>query len=296
MAIAQKLAGYTPRPGRHPAPRDGQEEEGGAGQAVRRLLRGHAASAATPTGAIKTLWDIAAAVLRLRLQQGALGGVRPGVVLDRLPQGELPGRVHGRAAHLGARRQGQVGDLPQRVPPDEDPGAPARRQRVRLRLHPGRQRHPLRPHRDPQRRQQRRRRGRGRARGEGPLPGLQRLHGEGPRAGLQQAGHRVADQGRRVRRHEAPAPGAGRDPRERGRPVRRHQAQRGDRPGLPVRRARRRRRRLRDLGDHPRHRRVGQDDPARPRAGDARPLRLRPPAARSRARADQQPATAPSAS
>ena len=35
MAIAQKLAGYTPRPGRPAAPGDGQEEEGGAGQAVR---------------------------------------------------------------------------------------------------------------------------------------------------------------------------------------------------------------------------------------------------------------------
>ena len=56
------------------------------------------------------------------------------------------------------------GDLPQRVPPDEDPGAPARRQRVLRQLHPGRQRHPVRPHRDPQRRRQRRRRDRGRPR------------------------------------------------------------------------------------------------------------------------------------
>ena len=43
--------------------------------------------------------------------------------------------------------------------------------------------------------------------------------------------------------------------------------------------------RLRHLRRHPRHRRVGQDDAARPRARDARPLRLRPPAARPRARA-----------
>ena len=64
-----------------------------------------------------------------------------------------------------------------------------------------------------------------------------------PGAGLQQAGHRVADQGRRLRRDEAPAPGAGGDPRDGRRPVRRHQAQRGDRPGLALRRARRRRRR-----------------------------------------------------
>ena len=59
-----------------------------------------------------------AAVLRLRLQQGALRGLRPGLLLDRLPQGQLPGRVHGRAADLGQGRQGQDGDLPQRVPPD----------------------------------------------------------------------------------------------------------------------------------------------------------------------------------
>ena len=130
MAIAQKLAGYTPRPGRHPAPRDGQEEEGGAGQAVRRLLRGHAGARLLRRRGQDALGH-PAAVLRLRLQQGALGGVRPGVLLDRLPQGQLPGRVHGRAAHLGQGRQGQVRDLPQRVPPDEDPGAPAGRQRVR---------------------------------------------------------------------------------------------------------------------------------------------------------------------
>ena len=46
---------------------------------------------------------------RLRLQQGALRRVRPGLLLDGLSQGQLPGRVHGRAAHLGQGRQGQVG-------------------------------------------------------------------------------------------------------------------------------------------------------------------------------------------
>ncbi len=41
-------------------------------------------------------------------------------------------------------RQGQVGPLPQRVPPHGHQGAAARRQRLRLRLHPARRRHPLR--------------------------------------------------------------------------------------------------------------------------------------------------------
>ena len=67
---------------------------------------------------------------------------------------------------------------------------------------------------------------------------LQRLHGEGPRAGLQQAGRGVADQGRRLRRHEAPAARAGRGPRDGRRPVRRPQEERGDRPGLALRRPR----------------------------------------------------------
>ena len=55
-------------------------------------------------------------------------------------------------------------------------------------------------------------------------------------------------------------------------------------------------RRVRHLGERPRHRRVGQDDAARPRARDARALRLRPsadgPRARPRAghRRDDRPA------
>ena len=52
-------------------------------------------------------------------------------LLDRLPQGELPGRVHGGAAHQRQGRQGQVGALPRRVPADGHQGAAARRQRVR---------------------------------------------------------------------------------------------------------------------------------------------------------------------
>ena len=140
-------------------------------------------------------------VLRLRVQQGALRGLRPGLLLDGVPQGELPGRVHGRPAHQRPRRQGQVGALPQRVPPDGHQGAAARRQRVGRRTSPpvgtdirfglaairnvGAQR--------------RRRDRRGHPRGEGPVHRLRRLPRQGRRGGLQQADHRVAGQGRRVR-------------------------------------------------------------------------------------------------
>ena len=266
--------------------------------AVRRLLRGHEGQRLLRRGDQGAVGH-AAAVLRLRLQQGALRGVRPGLLLDRLPQGQLPGRVHGRAAHLGPRRQGQVRDLPQRVPPDEDPGAAARRQRVRGRLHPGRQRHPLRPDRDPQRRRATSSTGSSRpARRRAATTDFNDFMEKVAGAGLQQAGHRVADQGRRLRRHEAPPPGAGRDPRDRRRPVtstsRSNEAIGQDSlfGGLD------------DDGDAAFGIAVAIPDidewdkttAARPRARHARPLRLRPPAARPRARALATAPTAPSAS
>ena len=102
-----------------------------------------------------------AAVLRLCVQQGALGRVRPDLVLDRLPQGELPGRVHGRAAHVREGRQGQDGGLSRRVPAHGHQRAAAVRELLRCELHPGRQGHQVRADRDPQRRRERRRVGRG---------------------------------------------------------------------------------------------------------------------------------------
>ena len=172
--------GLHARSGR-PAPQgDGQEEEGDPRRRVRPLLRGHADQRLLRAGGQGAVGR-ARPLLRLRLQQGAHRGLRADLLLDRLPQGPLQVRVHGRAPHVRQGRQGQDGDLPQRVPPDEDPGASSRRQRVRVDLHPGRQRHPVRADRHPQRRLQRRLRHRGRARGEGALRRLQRLHGEGAR-------------------------------------------------------------------------------------------------------------------
>ena len=229
------------------------------------------------------------AVLRLRLQQGALRGVRPGVLLDGLPQGQLPAGVHGGAPDLGQGRQGQDRDLPQRVPPDEDPGAAARRQRVRGDFTAGRRRHPLRAHRDPQRRRERRRpdrRGPARSRAGSPtsttswrkVPALvcnKRVIESLVKAGaFDEMGHgrralvaiheQAVDQYVEIKRNEA----IGQDSLFGGL----------DDDGL----------RLRDGDRRPRDRRVGQDDAARPRAGDARPLRLRPPAARPRAPAGRR--------
>ena len=160
------------------------------------------------------------------------------------------------------------------------------------RVRRGRHRHPVRHAGDPQRRAQRRRGDRRRARGEGPLHLLQGLPVQVPRRGLQQAHHRVADQGRRLRRAcrrpGRASPGSTRttsttsstsSARRRSARTRLFGAFGDDAGG-------RLRRRLRAAADP--DRRVGQEDAARLRARDARPLRLRPPAVRHRARA--QPA------
>ena len=123
---------------------------------------------------------------------------------------------------------------------------------------------------------------------KGRFTSLRRLPAEGPRRRLQQADHRVADQGRRLRLlGPHPARPARRCTRSAVDDRGRRQAAGGDRPVRPVRRPRRRRRR--------RARRCSRRDPAPcrssskkekllPRAGDARALRLRPPAVRRRAR------------
>ena len=125
------------RQGGPAAPRDGQEEEGDPRQGVRRLRPGHGGPRLL-RGRGQDALGHPAAVLRLRVQPRALRGVRRRLLLDGLPQGQLPGRVHGRGAHLRPRRQGQGRGLPGRVPADGHPRAGAGRQRLGAQLRPGR--------------------------------------------------------------------------------------------------------------------------------------------------------------
>ena len=99
MAIAQKLAGYTLGQADLLRRAMGKKKKEildkeyvpfSDGMRAQRLLRrGDQDAVGHPRP-----------VLRLRLQQGAHRGLRPGVLLDGVPQGQLPGRVHGGAAHL----------------------------------------------------------------------------------------------------------------------------------------------------------------------------------------------------
>ncbi len=138
-------------------------------------------------------------LLRLRVQQVAHRRLRHGRVLDRLPEGQLPRRVHGGPAHLGRQRQGQDRRLPGRVPPARHQDPLPRRERVRRRLLRHRRGRPLRPPVHPQRRRQRHRVPGEHPQVQGQVHLLRRLPRQVRDRGLQQAHHRLAHQGRRLR-------------------------------------------------------------------------------------------------
>ncbi len=114
-------------PGRPAAPRDGQEEGLGDGQAAHRLPRGRE-GARRRRGHRGVHLRPDREVRRLRLQQVALGRLRAAVLSDGVPQDALPGRVHGRGAvgRHGQHRQGRHTD--RRVCGDRPRGIAARRQ------------------------------------------------------------------------------------------------------------------------------------------------------------------------
>ncbi len=104
-AGARRLFARRRRPA---APRDGQEEtrgDGAAARHVRERRREQRHRAAPRERDLRSDGE----VRRVRLQQVALGRVRAGRVPDRVAEGALPGRVHGRGAvgRHGQHRQGR---------------------------------------------------------------------------------------------------------------------------------------------------------------------------------------------
>ncbi len=124
MEIAQVLAGFSLGQADNLRRAMGKKKKSELDKQYAGFQARHARARLLPEGDHDAVGH-PAAVLRLRLQQGALRGIRRHLLLDGLPQGQLPGRVHGGAADQHARRQGQVGDLPQRVPPHGHQGAAA---------------------------------------------------------------------------------------------------------------------------------------------------------------------------
>ena len=134
--------------------------------------------------------------------------LRADLLPHRVAEGQLPGRVHGRADLLGDGHQGQGPVLRQPGGGDGDRDPAAGRQRVRPRVHGRRRQHPLRAGRREGRRLRRGGGDQARPRGGRPFTSLwdfcERVD---CRAG-QQALDRGADQVRRVRLHGRDAPRA----------------------------------------------------------------------------------------
>ena len=169
MAIAQKVAGLLPRRRRPAAPRDGQEEEEGAGRAVRAVQCRHAGARGFSAGAIKALWDTL-----LPFSDYAFNKAHSAAY----------GVVSYWTAYLKANYPAEyMAALLTSVRDDKDKSAlylaECRRMGIKVlppcvnaserRLHPDRHRHPLRPGRHPQRRRQRGRLDRGEPQGQGRL-------------------------------------------------------------------------------------------------------------------------------
>ena len=222
---------------------------------------------------------------RLLLQQVPRRLLRADLLPHRLPEGQLPGRVHGGGDLLGDEHQGQGALLRQPLRGDGDRGAAARRQLLRPQLRRLREGDPLRPRRGQERRP---RGGRGdpaRPRGRPDRLDLGLLR-TGRLTRGQQTGDRMPDQVRRPRldrRHpQGDARGAA------GGAVVRPEGPggRAARPGLDLRLRRRGRQRERRLGQaHHRPPISGRGVRARRAAGagegDARHLPLLAPADRS---------------
>ena len=242
MAIAQKLAGYTLGQAdllrramgkKKKAELDKQFEAFSAGM----VERGYSMDA------VHTLWDILLPFSDYAFNKAHSAAYGVVSYYTAYLKANYPAEYMAALLTSVQGRQGQDGDLPQRVPTDEDPGAAAGRQRVRGQLHPGGDRHPLRARRGAQRGRTTWSRGswrRGEQKGRytdfndfmdkvpGPVCNKRVVES------LVKAGAFDDMKHQRARADD--------DPRARGRPVRRHQEERGDRPGLPVRRAGRARR------------------------------------------------------
>ena len=171
MKIASTLAGFTLGEADILRKAMGKKKADVMATQMDKFLKGCAARG-VPEKKAKKIWDHMEQFAGYGFNKSALRGLRLARLPDRLPEGQLPGVLHGRAADLGARQHRQDGGVHRRVPRDGHPRAAARREPVGHLLHRGGQRHSLRPGRH-----QERGRGRGggdpaRARRAGPFRSL----------------------------------------------------------------------------------------------------------------------------
>ena len=197
-ADRQDARGLQRSAGGRPAQGDRQEEPRGDGQAQADVRRG------LPRLGHRARRDRVAVgdereVGRLLLQQVPRGLLRADRLPDGVAEGELPGRVHGRADLVGDGHQGQGAVLRQPGGEHGDRDPAAGREPVRPRVRRRRGQHPLRPGCRQGRRLRGGRGDQGGARRGRPVHVAVGVLRAGRRPRGQQEGDRGADQVRRVR-------------------------------------------------------------------------------------------------
>ena len=256
MEIAKQMAGFSPAQADDLRKAVGKKKRDLMAQMKDKFLAGLAESG-TDRRVAQDLWSLMTAAADYSFNRSSRRLLRADRLPDGLPEGQLPGRVHGGGDLLGDVDEGQGAVLRQPLRGDGDRGAAARRQLLRPRLRGQRQVDPVRA----RRRQERRPCGgpgdhrRARARRAVLLDlGLLRA---GRRASREQASDRVPGQVRGARLDRRQPQGDARGPR-RG-PGERLEVPGGrpPRPGLDLRPRRRARR--------------GPRAEARRRAGSHRP-------------------------
>ncbi len=240
MRIAQKVAGYSLARADILRKAMGKKKREVLDKEYEGFSEGMKANGFS-AAAIKALWDTVLPFADYAFNKSHAAGYGLVSYWTAYLKANYPGRVHGRSAHLGRRRQGQGGGVPRRLPQAGHHRAAAGRQRVRAELRLGRRGHPLRARRRAQRRRQRRCVADRFAHRQGQVHRLLRLPQQDRHRTVQQEGHRVADQGGRVRLARPSAQGAVPGAHRRRRLGARHQEGRGDGPVRPVRRGRHRR-------------------------------------------------------
>ena len=136
MAIAQKVAGYTLGQADLLRRAMGKKKKEVLDKEFVPVQRGHAAPTATPTAAIKTLWDILVPFSDYAFNKAHTAGYGLVSYWTAYLKANYPAEYM--AALLTSVRDDKDKSraLPQRVPPDGHQGAAAGRQRLRRRLHP----------------------------------------------------------------------------------------------------------------------------------------------------------------
>ena len=117
MQIASALAGFTLGEADILRKAMGKKKADVMATQMDQFLKGCATRGVNEKKA-RRIWDLMEQFAGLRLQQVALGGLRLARVPDGLPEGEPPGVLPRRAAHLGARQHRQDGPVHRRVPRD----------------------------------------------------------------------------------------------------------------------------------------------------------------------------------